>query len=65
MTSEGFELNIEYYPAIAHEVITITLVKGFCKVRSNLTFTRRSHNITFLSGIRAHGVNVGLINVEI
>ena len=64
MTSEGFELNIEYYPAIAHDVIT-TLVKGFCKVRSNLTFTRRSHNITFLSEIRARGVNVGLINVEI
>ena len=44
---------------LAHNVIT-TLVKGCCKVRSNLTFTRRSYNITFLSGIRACGVNVGL-----
>jgi hypothetical protein len=43
---------------LAHNVIT-TLVKGCCKVRSNLTFTRRSYNITFLSGIRARVVNVG------
>ena len=44
---------------LAHNITM--LVKGCNKVKLNLNFTQRSHNITFLSGLGECGVNIGLM----